>query len=81
MRRIEEITLLKLQKEAETRKKNDELIAKLAKVQHNDIEYKKELYAKSMQMNQRRDLKIESIRKQERQNEAKMLREHDKLMK
>lgn len=32
MQRIEEITLLKLEKEAEIRKKNDDLKAKLAKV-------------------------------------------------
>ena len=46
-----EIALLKLEKEAEIRKKNDELKAKWAKIEENDNEYKKELYAKSIEMN------------------------------
>ncbi len=78
--RQEEITLKKLEKEAVIRQRNLSLQKKYEKLQKFEQEYKRELYAKSIQMSQKREQKIHEMKAHEEQKERQLQREHEKLM-
>eukprot|EP00347_Sterkiella_histriomuscorum_P009825 403339740 len=78
--RQEEITLRKLEKEAQIRKRNEDLQKKWEKLEQFENDYKKEILAKSMQMSQKREQKIKELKNMEKEKEKQLLKEHERVM-
>ncbi|CDW87200.1 UNKNOWN [Stylonychia lemnae] len=78
--RQEEITLKKLEKEATIRKRNEDLQKKWEKLEKFEVEYKREILAKSIVMSQKREQKIKEMKQMEREKERQLQKEQEKLM-
>lgn len=62
----QDIAIKKLEKEALMRKRNEELMKKWEILEKFEIDYRKEVYAKSIQMRERREAKIRIMKQLEK---------------
>ena len=75
----EVIVLKKLEKEAEIRRRNEEIQQKWEKMQTAEGENKREMMAKVVQMASKREAKIQGMKKAEKEKERQLQREHEEL--